>query len=149
MNRRLFLQFLGIGTGSAAMATLPTILPKLLKDETGTKNRPIMEHGFYGFFRGKVTSLMFEKSDGVVSFWGNGICLRLAAELQTERETVFSIEYNFDLHHTRREKRPVLHLVLSELGNIPISKDFEVNSDEIQQLLEAHQANLLAQEILI
>jgi len=148
MNRRSFLQYIGFGTGAIAAATLPTIVPKFLKDETETKNRPIMEHGFYGFFRGKVTSLMFEKSDGVVSFWGNGVCVRLAGELQTERQSIFSVEYNFDLYHTRRKKTPVLHLVLSEIGQIEISPEFEISTEDFRQILLVHSANILADNLI-
>jgi hypothetical protein len=148
LNRRSFLKYLGLGTGTMAVTTLPQIVPKLLQDKTQTKNRPIMEHGFYGMFQGKVTSLMFEKSDGVVSFWGNGVCLRLAPELHTERKSVFAVEYNFDLHHTRRERTPVLHLVLSELGQIGIPEGFELGAEEVKQLLDSHGATLLSAELI-
>lgn len=144
LKRRSFLK---LGTLSAIAGIVPQF-PKIAVTPEGYKNRPEMEHGFLGFFKGHVTKLMFERSDGVVSHWGNGVCLRLAPELSTERETVFSLEYTIDLYHTRQSGDVVLHLVISEIGRInAASEDYFVSSGEMRKVLELHEANILAENI--
>lgn len=143
LERRSFLK---LGALSAIAGIVPNF-PKIAITPEGYKNRPEMEHGFLGFFKGHVTKLMFERSDGVVSHWGNGVCLRLAPELTTERETVFSLEYTIDLYHTRQSKEVILHLVISEIGQINTSEDYFVSSEEMKQVLGLHEAKILAENI--